>query len=279
MPTKGGKKAKGEGNISEDDGVGQATDAPTIRYDLTPTMPAFAQGERSPPTVSDNFGAAFITSGVARAAGNISPDFRRDNELSLPEQLALAIHEQRFEDAKRLKAVMIAEQDLEQQLALAVKDERFDDCIRFRDAIIAIAIAKARDGQGQTKTPNRLKEQSAAISNDATMLSQQSDLKKKLVLAIKAKRSLDAAHFRDAISQSVEEQMPATNLPPSHINMEPALHTAFGSALEISDDTISAAPRLMEAAATLAAAKQDNVGNEMHDNMGKGETFGHDYDM
>ena len=113
MPTKGGKKAKGEGNtsdrsenISEDDGVGQAADAPPIRHDLTPTMPAFAQGERSPPAVSDNFGAAFITSGAARAEGNISPDFRLDNELSLPEQLALAIHEQRFEDAKRLKADM-----------------------------------------------------------------------------------------------------------------------------------------------------------------------------
>jgi len=150
MPTKGGKKAKGEGNtsdrienISEDDVVGQAADAPPIRHDLTPTMPAFAQGERSPPAVPDNFGAAFITSGAARAEGNIAPDFRLDNELSLSEQLALAIHEQRFEDAERLKAAMIAEQDLEQQLALAVKDERFDDCIRFRDVIV---ITKAKDG-------------------------------------------------------------------------------------------------------------------------------------
>ncbi len=73
--------------------------------------------------------------------------------------------------------------------------------------------------------------------------------------------------------------MPATNLPPSHINMESGLHTASGSALEIADDTISAVPRMMEATATLVAAKQDNVGNEVHDNMGKGETFGHAYDM
>jgi hypothetical protein len=123
-----------------------------------------------------------------------------------------------------------------------------------------------------------------------TMLSQQSDLKQQLVLPIEEKRWLDAAHFcdvisrsgeeqSDVISQSVEEQMPVTNLPPSHINMEPGCHTASGSDLESSDDTISAAPRMMEATATLPEAKQDNVGNEVHDNMGKGETFGHDYDM
>jgi hypothetical protein len=68
--------------------------------------------------VSDNFGSVFITSGAVRAEGNIPLDFRLDNELSLPEQLVLAIHEQRFEDSKRLKAVMIPEEDLEQQLAL-----------------------------------------------------------------------------------------------------------------------------------------------------------------
>ncbi len=56
-------------------------------------------------------------------------------------------------------------------------------------------------------------------------------------------------------------------------------HTVSGPVLEIEDDMISAAPRMMEAAATLAAAKPDNVGNEVHDNMGKGETFGHAYDM
>jgi hypothetical protein len=123
-------------------------------------MPAFAQGERSPPAVPDNFGTAFITSGAARAEGNIAPDFRLDNELSLSEQLALAIHEQRFADAKRIKAAMISEQDLEQQLALAVKDERFDDCIRFCEAIAIAKAAKAKDGQGHTKTPNRLYPQS-----------------------------------------------------------------------------------------------------------------------
>ena len=158
MPPKGGKKAKGEGNtsdrsenISEDDGARQETDAPPIRRDLTPTMPAFAQGERSPPAV----GAAFTTPGAARAEGNIPPDFWLDNVIILPEQLALAIREQRFEDAKRLKAAMIAEHDLEQQLALAVKDERFDDCIRFRDAL-----AQAKDGQDQMKMPNWLHPQS-----------------------------------------------------------------------------------------------------------------------
>ena len=153
MSTKGGKKAKGEGdrseNISEDDGVGQAADASPIRHDLTPTMPAFAQGERSPPAVSDSFGASFTT----RVEGNIPPDFRLDNELSLPEQLALAIHEQRFEDAKRLKAAMIAEQDLynlEQQLALAVKDERFDLTIAF-GSVMPLPLQKQRMGKARRK--------------------------------------------------------------------------------------------------------------------------------
>ena len=148
MPPKGGEKAKGEGNtsdrienISGDDDAGQAADAPPKRRDLTPTMTAFAQGERSPPAVSENFGAAFTTPGAARAEGSIPPDFRLDNVLSLSEQLALSMREQRFEDAKRLKAAIIAQHDLEQQLALAVKDERFDDCIRFRDAL-----AQAKEG-------------------------------------------------------------------------------------------------------------------------------------
>ena len=115
MPPKGGKRAKGEGNtsdrsenISGDDGAGQVADDPPKRRDLTPTMPAFAQGERNPPAVSENFGAAFTTPGAARAEGNIPPDFRLDNVLSLPEQLALPMREQRFEDAKRLKATMIS---------------------------------------------------------------------------------------------------------------------------------------------------------------------------
>ena len=137
MPPKGGgKKAKREGNtsdrsesISGDDDAEQAAHAPPIRRDLTPTMPAFAQGDTSPPAVSDNFGTAFTTPGAERAEENIPPDFRRDNVLSLPEQLDLVMREQRFEDAKRLNSAMIAEHDLEQQLALAVKDERFDDCI------------------------------------------------------------------------------------------------------------------------------------------------------
>ena len=75
--------------------------------------------------------------------------------LSLPEQLDLVMREQRFEDAKRLKADIIAQHDLEQQLALAVKDERFDDCIRFRDAL-----AQAKDGQGKMKMPNWMHPQS-----------------------------------------------------------------------------------------------------------------------
>ncbi len=82
MVPKVSKKAKGEGNtrdrnenISEDDDVGQTADAPPIRHDLTPTMPAFAQGERSPPAVSDNFGAAFITLGGSACRGQHSSWF------------------------------------------------------------------------------------------------------------------------------------------------------------------------------------------------------------
>ena len=120
MPPKGDKQVKGEGNtsdrienISGDDDAGQAADAPPIRRDLTPTMPAFAQGERRPPAVSENFGTAFTTPGAVRAEGSIPPDFRLDNVLSLPEQLALTMREQRFEDVKRLKSAMIAQHDLE----------------------------------------------------------------------------------------------------------------------------------------------------------------------
>jgi hypothetical protein len=109
-------------------------------------MSAFAQGERSPPVVSENFGSSFTTSGTARAEGIIPPDFRLDNVLSLSEQLALTMREQRFEDVKRLKTDMIAQHDLEQQFPLTVKDERFDDCIRFRDAL-----AQAQDGKDQMK--------------------------------------------------------------------------------------------------------------------------------
>jgi hypothetical protein len=73
--------------------------------------------------------------------------------------------------------------------------------------------------------------------------------------------------------------------------MEPGLHTASGLALEIVDDTISAAQRMMEAATAPATAKkeqftsavpaevkQDHVGTVVPDNLGKGDTSADDYD-
>jgi hypothetical protein len=77
---------------------------------------------------------------------------------------------------------------LKQQLVLQIKEKRWLDAAHFRDVI-------SRSGE----------EQSDAISNDATMLSQQSDLKQQLVLAITEKRWLDTAHFCDSISRSGEE--------------------------------------------------------------------------
>jgi hypothetical protein len=120
------------------------------------------------------------------------------------------------------------------------------------------------------------------------LMQQQSDL------TVKERRWTDAAFFQDFVkSLHGDDQVPATNLLHSHINMESGWHTASGpaTALVIADDTNSAAQRMMEAAAAPAAApkeqfisavpaevKQDYVGTVVPDNLGKGDTSADDYD-
>ena len=125
---------------------------------------------------------------------------------------------------------------------MAIQERRFQDVIDLEAAMFKRSAgnekaiseqrnwAWERDDWEQFELAMRERRYEDAKRLHATMLSQRSDLKQQLVLAIKEKRWLDVAHFRDAISrsgeelsdaisQSVEEQMPATNLPPSHINM------------------------------------------------------------
>jgi hypothetical protein len=86
---------------------------------LTPKIPAVAQEQSEQPLLADNFTAAFTTSTVGCDKGSISTDFRLDNEPNLLEQFELAKRERRYQDAKRLKAMLAQQSDLEQQLALA----------------------------------------------------------------------------------------------------------------------------------------------------------------
>ena len=125
---------------------------------------------------------------------------------------------------------------------MAIQERRFQDVIDLEAAMFKRSAgnekaiseqrnwAWERDDWEQFELAMRERRYEDAKRLHATMLSQRSDLKQQLVLAIKEKRWLDVAHFRDAISrsgeelsdaisQSFEEQMPATNLPPSHINM------------------------------------------------------------
>jgi hypothetical protein len=118
--------------------AGQSDEVQISMHALTPKIPEVAQEQSGPPLFAENFTAAFTTPAVVRDRGDISPDFRLDNEPSLPEQFELAMRERRYEDAKRLDATMLAQQsDLKQQLALAEQEKQFDECIRLRDLIDA----------------------------------------------------------------------------------------------------------------------------------------------
>ena len=68
--------------------------------------------------------------------------------------------------------------------------------------------------------------------------------------------------------------MTSPNLPHPHIKMEPRLQTTSGPALEITDDTISVAQRMMETETGPVTVKKETMENEVADNRGKGESPG-----
>jgi hypothetical protein len=121
MPPKGIKKAKSEegyksDSMSDDVQAGQTDAAQISMHVLTPKIPVVAQEQSEQPLLADNFTTAFTTPAVGRDKGDISPDFRLDNEPNLLEQFELAKRERRYEDAKRLKA-MFAQQSCNDNVA------------------------------------------------------------------------------------------------------------------------------------------------------------------
>ena len=108
-----------------------------------------------------------------------------------------------------------------------------------------------------------------------TIIAEQGDVQQQRDLAVKEKRWADAARFHDAITQhDSQNQMKTPNRLHQQIKMEPLSSTTSGPALEIVDDTISAAQRMMESAAAPAAAKKEKMENAVADKMGKGESSG-----
>ena len=69
------------------------------------------------------------------------------NGGSLEERLALAIKEERYEDAASIRDAIKAQNNLQDALALAIKEERYEDAAKLRDAI------KAKDPQSKIAKP------------------------------------------------------------------------------------------------------------------------------
>jgi hypothetical protein len=69
------------------------------------------------------------------------------NGGSLEERLALAIKEERYEDAASIRDAIKAQNNLQDALALAIKEERYEDAAKLRDAI------KAKDHQSKIAKP------------------------------------------------------------------------------------------------------------------------------
>jgi hypothetical protein len=96
--------------------------------------------------------------------------------------------------------------------AMAIQERRFQDVIDLEAAMFKRSAGNEkaiseqrnwvweRDDWEQFELAMREQRYADAKRLHATMLSQQSDLKQQLVLAIKEKRWLDAAHFCEAIS-------------------------------------------------------------------------------
>ena len=108
-----------------------------------------------------------------------------------------------------------------------------------------------------------------------TIIAEQGDVQQQRDLAVKENRWSDATRFHDTITQhDSQNQMKTPNRLDQQIKMEPLSSTTSGSALEIVDDTISAAQRMMESATAPAAAKKEKMENAVADKMGKGESPG-----
>ncbi len=155
----------------------------------------------------------------------------------------MAIQQRRFQDVIDLEADMIEESGLERQLALAIKDKRWVDCIRL-SALIDLQTPNVPDQMTQPNLPHPPIEM--AQSRSSTTFGLALEIADDTILG-----KGESSGFR---------------LPP-------------GPTLVLSADPIRAAHKMLGAAAAPAAGKQDNVGNEVHDNMCKGKTSGYDYDM
>ena len=110
---------------------------------------------------------------------------------------------------------------------------------------------------------------------ETTIIEEQVDVQQQRDLAVKEKRWTDVARFHDVITQhDSQNQMKTPNRLHQQIKMEPLSSTTSGPALEIVDDTISAAQRMMEEAAGPPAAMKEKMENAVADKMGKGESPG-----
>ena len=205
------------------------------------------------------------------------PTWSRLERANLQWRLHGAIQEQRYEDISDLDDAMIAEHcHLQQQWELAEHEDRYDDCTRLSDAIhrhLDIYIAQSHHGQGQMTTPNRPHQQ------------------------IKMQPGLQITHgpalvIPDAVIRATHSMMEVTAAPvqAKQENMDNAvpdkrckgeslgLRSTHGPILAIPPDIVPAVRMMLEATAAPAAAQQDDVGKDDHDNMGQGETTGCDYD-
>ena len=205
------------------------------------------------------------------------PTWARLERANLPWRIHWAIQEQRYEDISDLDDAMIAEHcHLQQQWELAEHEDRYDDCTRLSDAIhrhLDIYIAQSHHGQGQMTTPNRPHQQ------------------------IKMQPGLQITHgpalvIPDAVIRATHRMMEVTAAPvqAKQENMDNAvpdkrckgeslvLRITHGPILAIPPDIVPAVRTMLEATAAPAAAQQDDVGKDDHDNMGQGETTGCDYD-
>ena len=200
--------------------------------------------------------------------GNITPDFRLDNVTRLQEQIDRAIQEHRYEDIPDLENAILAEQGhVQQQSDLTVKEKRWADAARFHDALTQ------HDRQGQMQTPNRLHQQIRMESLSSTTSGPALESADDTISA--AQRMMEAAAAPAAAKKEKMEKVVADKKGKED---SPGFQLTQGPTLAISADTIWAAHKMLGAAVAPAAAKKDNVGNEVADNMCTGEISGHDYD-
>jgi hypothetical protein len=236
---------------------------------------------------------------VVREERNFTPALQLDKMPSLQWRIYCAILDQRYEDISDIDDAVIAEQHhLQQQWDLAIQEGRGYAADRFSDAIhrnlddyMRRVVREERNFTPALQLDNMpsLQEQfdRALLEQrfedlpglQEAMRAEHGGVQPQLALAINEERCLDAAHFCDAIARSVEEQMDIAVSDTTCRGESPGFRLPHGPILVLAADSIRAAPKMLGAAAAPAAAKQDNVGNEVHDNMCKGDISGHDYDM